>query len=73
MLRQAAARATSDGDPEALFRRWAAAQPIAASRPAPCGPADVADMILFLLSGRAAYVTGGEFTIDGGLGAKLPL
>jgi NAD(P)-dependent dehydrogenase (short-subunit alcohol dehydrogenase family) len=73
MLRQAAARATSDGDPEVLVRRWAAAQPIAASRPAPCGPADVADMILFLLSARAAYVTGGEFTIDGGLGAKLPL
>jgi len=32
----------------------------------PARPAEVADLIGFLVSPRAAYLTGGEFTIDGG-------
>jgi 3-oxoacyl-[acyl-carrier protein] reductase len=35
-------------------------------------PADVADAILFLLSGSARYVTGQTLTVDGGLTAAWP-
>jgi 3-oxoacyl-[acyl-carrier protein] reductase len=35
-------------------------------------PADVADTILFLLSGSARYVTGQALTVDGGLTAAWP-
>ena len=30
-------------------------------------PAEVADLVLFLASERAANITGADFTIDGGL------
>lgn len=74
MLREAATRAaTQETSSDMLVQRWASVQPIAAALEKPCGPADVAQMILFLLSSRAAYVTGSEFTVDGGLGAKLAL
>jgi len=35
------------------------------------GPADIADAVLFLASARAAYVTGAEIMVDGGLGQVL--
>jgi 3-oxoacyl-[acyl-carrier protein] reductase len=35
-------------------------------------PADVADAVLFLLSGAARYVTGQSLTVDGGLTAAWP-
>jgi 3-oxoacyl-[acyl-carrier protein] reductase len=35
-------------------------------------PADVADTVLFLLSGSARYVTGQALTVDGGLTAAWP-
>ena len=33
-------------------------------------PGDIGNMIAFLLSDRAKYVTGGEFVVDGGLTAQ---
>ncbi len=33
-------------------------------------PEDIGHMIAFLLSGRAKYITGSEFTVDGGLTAQ---
>ncbi|MGE0798301.1 MAG: SDR family NAD(P)-dependent oxidoreductase [Lautropia sp.] len=75
MLREAAARAAAAGavGPDALIDRWAAAQPLGAAAGTPCGPADVADTILFLLGDGARYVTGSEFRVDGGLSVRLDL
>jgi NAD(P)-dependent dehydrogenase (short-subunit alcohol dehydrogenase family) len=33
-------------------------------------PAEVADLCVYLLSDESAFVTGAEFTIDGGLTAR---
>jgi NAD(P)-dependent dehydrogenase (short-subunit alcohol dehydrogenase family) len=49
----------------------------ASARQVPLGrlgqPADIADVVLFLLSERAAYVTGQELLVDGGLINSIPL
>jgi NAD(P)-dependent dehydrogenase (short-subunit alcohol dehydrogenase family) len=36
----------------------------------PGEPRDVANLVLFLASAEAAYITGGEYTVDGGWSAK---
>ena len=56
-LRHAAA--SRFGDPE----RWKELVPTA---PAPGNPEDVANLVVFLASDRAAYITGTVVTIDGG-------
>lgn len=52
---------------------WASAQPLMQGIGRICSAEDVAEMIAFLISDSAAYVTGAQFTIDGGLSAQLAL
>lgn len=67
MTRMAAKRAAGDGDPEALLAIWAAAQP--AKRMG--RPEEIAEVVAFLASDRASFVTAAEFKVDGGLLAQL--
>lgn len=59
------ARLGRSPDPRALGDALAAANPLKRL----CTPEDVAELILYLASDRASYVTGGIFPIDGGLTA----
>jgi 3-oxoacyl-[acyl-carrier protein] reductase len=47
-----------------------------AKRPIPVGrmgePADVAGLVVFLASPRAAWITGSTFTVDGGIVPTAP-
>ncbi|MGB6442438.1 MAG: SDR family oxidoreductase, partial [Thermoplasmata archaeon] len=59
------ARLGRSSDPKALGEALAAANPMKRL----CTPEDVAELILYIVSDRASYVTGGIFPIDGGLTA----
>lgn len=56
-----------DADVEAVFRRFGDAHPIGRIGE----PEEVADLIGFLASDRAGFITGSDYRIDGGLTAGL--
>lgn len=69
MLRAAAARFAGPArlSPDDLVRRWGQSHPLGR-----VGTADeVAEVVAFLLSDRAAFVTGVAVPVDGGLSAQL--
>jgi NAD(P)-dependent dehydrogenase (short-subunit alcohol dehydrogenase family) len=69
MLRAAAALHQPDRSADDVVAEWGHANPVGR-----VGTADeVADLIAFLASDRARFVTGAEYKIDGGLLAGLPV
>jgi NAD(P)-dependent dehydrogenase (short-subunit alcohol dehydrogenase family) len=56
-----------DADVEATFARFGAAHPLGRIGE----PEEVAELIAFLASGKAAFMTGADIRIDGGLTAAL--
>jgi meso-butanediol dehydrogenase/(S,S)-butanediol dehydrogenase/diacetyl reductase len=56
-------------DPEANFARSAAGHVLKRIGE----PEEVADLVLFLCSDRASFITGANYLIDGGLTIKLPI
>lgn len=56
-------------DPEAAKRDALARHPVGRMG----SPEDVANMVSWLASGQAAYVSGASFTVDGGMTAASPL
>jgi len=73
MLREAARRVAPGTDGTEVIHGWAIGQPLGSSVGLACQPGDVADMVTFLLSDEARYITGAEFRVDGGLSAKLAM
>lgn len=67
ILALAASKLGSDLPEEEVFRRFGAAHPIGRIGE----PEEIAEMIAYLASARAGFVTGADFIIDGGLTAGL--
>ena len=70
MLRDSAAR-FSDGSPEgqdATIRQWGTAHPLGRVGT----PDEVGEVVSFLASAAAGFVTGAEIRVDGGLLSRLP-
>jgi NAD(P)-dependent dehydrogenase (short-subunit alcohol dehydrogenase family) len=71
MLR-ASARRFSDGTPEGeqrLIDSWGSTHPLGRV----ARPQEVAEVIIFLASDRASFVTGASVPVDGGLITTVPV
>jgi NAD(P)-dependent dehydrogenase (short-subunit alcohol dehydrogenase family) len=71
MLR-ASARRFGDGSPDAterLIDQWGRSHPVGRV----ARPEEVAEVVVFLASSRASFVTGEDIRVDGGLLASLPV
>ncbi len=66
MLRETA-RIMSTGQPDTVLKQWSQKQPLGRLGTAE----EVAELILFLASSRASFVTGSAYVVDGGLGARF--
>lgn len=67
MLRRSADLFKGTKTPEAMLRAWGGMHPLGRI----AQPEEVAELIAFLVSERASFVTGGEYKVDGGMMAQL--
>jgi NAD(P)-dependent dehydrogenase (short-subunit alcohol dehydrogenase family) len=70
MLRASAAQ-VGGGPVEDVLRAWGTSHPLGKGYGRVCSAAEVADVIAFLLSDRASFMTGTEVKVEGGLLARL--
>ena len=71
MLRASAAQLGGGRAVEQVVRDWGESHPLGRGYGRVCSAAEVAEVIAFLLSDRASFVTGAEIKVEGGLLARL--
>jgi NAD(P)-dependent dehydrogenase (short-subunit alcohol dehydrogenase family) len=71
MLRASAARFAGGRAVDEVLREWGESHPLGKGYGRVCTAAEVAEVIAFLLSDRASFMTGAEIKVEGGLLARL--
>jgi NAD(P)-dependent dehydrogenase (short-subunit alcohol dehydrogenase family) len=71
MLRASAAQFGGGRPVEDVVRSWGTSHPLGEGYGRVCSAAEVAEVIAFLLSDRASFMTGAEVKVEGGLLARL--
>ncbi len=71
MLRASAELFRGDKSVDQVVSEWGASHPLGRGYDRVCSPQEVAEVIVFLLSPRASFMTGAEIKVDGGLLAGL--
>jgi NAD(P)-dependent dehydrogenase (short-subunit alcohol dehydrogenase family) len=71
MLRASAAKFAAGRPLDDVLREWGASHPLGKGYGRLCTAAEVAEVIAFLLSDRASFMSGAEIKVDGGLLARL--
>jgi NAD(P)-dependent dehydrogenase (short-subunit alcohol dehydrogenase family) len=69
MVRSSADTFRGDGSLEQVLEQWGASHPLGRV----AQPGEVANVVAFLLSEEASFVTGASYRVDGGLLAQLPV
>jgi len=71
MLRASAAKFAGGLAVDDVLREWGASHPLGKGYGRVCTAAEVAEVIVFLLSDRASFMSGAEIKVEGGLLARL--
>ena len=71
MLRASAAKFAAGRPVDDVLRDWGASHPLGKGYGRLCTAAEVAEVIVFLLSDRASFMTGAEIKVEGGLLSRL--
>ena len=71
MLRASAELFRGEKSVDQVVREWGTSHPLGQGYGRVCSAAEVAEVIVFLLSERASFVSGAEIRVDGGLLAGL--